>query len=165
MSRQDGGSYEGDDMRITRNLFAIAALAAFSAAYAGDAGKAPGSQTTSCAEPRCSMDMAPVATKTTVASTPSSWYLPTWEEASASTRTSETCDAKPCTMGAMGAAQLGNKAATTSASSWYLPTWEEASATTNQPGVCDMAHCSMAGMKEDKKAPSEKPIDSWYLPS
>jgi len=152
-------------MRITRNLFAIAALAAFSAAYAGDAGMTSGSQAATCLEPRCSMDMAPEATKATATSTPSSWYLPTWEEASASTRASELCNASPCSMGAMGAAQPGNKAATTPVDSWYLPTWEEASATANQPGVCDMAHCAMAGMKEDKKAPSEKPVDSWYLPS
>jgi len=150
-------------MKITRNLFAMLALAASTSAFAADPGPMPVHPSKACFGAQASTDMAKMGPEASAAPSTRSWYLPTWEEASATTQAPMACDEAQCSM---NAAQEENKDQTAkSTSSWYLPTWAEAGATTHSSMTCDETSCAMDAAKAGGKAPAEKTLDAWYLPA
>ncbi|WP_243318409.1 hypothetical protein [Geothrix paludis] len=152
-------------MTITRTPLAMLALAAFTTAFAGDAGTLPAHQATACQASQCTMDMAKAVHDAPAPEATGSWYLPTWEEANAASNGTMACDETQST--AAPAKQDG------AAASWYLPTAEEGASAAVATMACCETPCTMEQAGEQageqsshaKSAPAENPVDAWYLPS
>jgi hypothetical protein len=151
-------------MNMIRTSLAFLALASFTTAFTGEPGTLPAQRTPTCQVAQCTMGMAKTAHEAPApAATLGSWYLPTWEEASAAADGTAACDEAGSRMAP--AKQEGPAAARTIPSSWYLPTWEEAANATTWDMACCGTPCPMEQDGHAKHAPAGNPIDSWYLPS
>lgn len=142
-------------MKLTRIPLALLALAAFTTAFAGDAGSPPAPHAPACQEASCTMDMAKVVREAPTPAATGSWYLPTWEEATAASNGGMAC----------GEVRSTVAPAETTTTSWYLPTAEEGAGTATAAMACCETPCPMEQASHAKPAPAETSVDSWYLPS